>query len=286
MSRTPISPLDDLPPLREVIAEYGLGARKSLGQNFLLDLNLTHRIANAASELSTGTVIEIGPGPGGLTRSLLAAGAENLVAIERDDRCVRALQPVQEASDGKLQIIPEDALAVDITTLGPPPYRIIANLPYNIATPLLIRWLELGPVVTEMILMFQLEVAQRITATPGTKAYGRLSIISNWRADTRFLFKIAARAFTPSPKVDSAVVQFIPHPEPKYPGEWKQMEATTGAAFGQRRKTLRRSLASLGVSVPALLDASGIDGGRRAEELNVAEFAALADALNGLRANP
>jgi 16S rRNA (adenine1518-N6/adenine1519-N6)-dimethyltransferase len=280
------NPLDLLPPLRSVIAEFGLDARRSLGQHFLLDLNLTRRIANGARDLSAGTTIEVGPGPGGLTRSLLAAGAAQVIAVERDERCVAALQPLVAASEGRLRVLAFDALTFDITTAGPPPLRIVANLPYNIATPLLINWLKLGPTVSEMVLMFQLEVAERIVAKPGSKVYGRLSVLSNWCADTRLLFRIPARAFTPSPRVDSAVVRFAPHPEALYAGTLPFLEAVTAAAFGQRRKTLRRSLVSLGVPVSNLLDAAAIDGSRRAEELSVEEFANLAEALSDLRGAP
>ena len=277
--------LESLPPLREVVAAFGLSARRSLGQHFLLDLNLTRRIANAASEIDKGTIVEVGPGPGGLTRSLLTAGAARVVAIERDERCIEALGDLQEAADGRLTLIAGDALDVDVTSLGPPPLCVVANLPYNVATPLLLRWLSQGPAISELVLMFQLEVAERITASPGGKTYGRLSVISNWCADTRLLFRIPARAFTPPPKVDSAIVRLTPHQTRAYPGAWKDVEAVTAAAFGQRRKTLRRSLASLGVPVADLLSAAEIDGGQRAEQLSVAEFARLAASFNALRAN-
>jgi 16S rRNA (adenine1518-N6/adenine1519-N6)-dimethyltransferase len=275
--------IDQLPPLREVIAEYGLNAKRALGQHFLLDLNLTRRIASSANRLNVGTTVEIGPGPGGLTRALLMEGAEKVVAIERDERCVEALGPLVDAADGRLEIFHGDALEVNLSALGPPPVRIVANLPYNIATPLLIRWLALGADVSEMVLMFQLEVAERITAVTGEKPYGRLGVMSNWCAETKFLFRIPARAFTPPPRVDSAVVRLVPHKPSSFPGERHDIETVTAAAFGQRRKTLRRSLGRLGVSVPELLERTGIDGGRRAEELNVEEFSALAVAFSGLR---
>lgn len=278
--------LDRLPPLRNVIAEYGLDARRSLGQHFLLDLNLTRRIARAASDLETGTVVEVGPGPGGLTRALLAEGARNLVAIERDPRCIEALRPLEVQSNGRIRLLAADALEVDVTSLGPPPLRIVANLPYNIGTPLLIGWLEQGAAIAEMILMFQREVAERITARPGGKAYGRLAVIANWRAATKLLFTIPARAFTPAPKVDSAVVRLMPFARPPNEAGFSDIEAVTAAAFGQRRKTLRRSLATLDVPAGALLELAGIDGGRRAETLSVVEFAALARSLSVLRATP
>jgi len=280
------SRLDALPPLREVIAEHGLGARRSLGQHFLLDLNLTRRIANAATHLNDGTVVEVGPGPGGLTRSLLSAGATRLVAIERDDRCIKALSTLQEASGEHLVISHGDALEFDFEELHPKPISIVANLPYNVATPLLINWLRMGIGISEMILMFQAEVAERITATPGNKSFGRLSVISNWCAETELLFRIPARAFTPPPKVDSAVVRLTPKSDRTPDIDLSLLEAVSGAAFGQRRKTLRRSLSQLDVPAGDLLQKAGIDGGRRAEELSVEEFAALAEALSDLRAAP
>lgn len=283
MIESPADSIDKLPPLREVIAEYGLNARRALGQHFLLDLNLTRRIATAASDLSQGTIVEVGPGPGGLTRSLLSAGAAKVIAIERDERCVKALGPLVDAADNRLELLCEDALEVDVATLGPSPVRIVANLPYNIATPLLVRWLKAGPAIAEMVLMFQLEVAERITASAGAKTYGRLAVLSNWCAETRFLFRIPARAFTPPPRVDSAVVRLTPFEQPKFPGNATDIEAVTAAAFGQRRKTLRRSLASLDVPVGPLLERAGVEGGRRAEELNVDAFSSLAVALNDLR---
>jgi 16S rRNA (adenine1518-N6/adenine1519-N6)-dimethyltransferase len=283
MISSPAESIERLPPLREVIAEYGLNAKRALGQHFLLDLNLTRRIASSANSLNVGTTVEIGPGPGGLTRALLMEGAGRIVAIECDERCVKALGPLVDAAEGRLEIIHGDALGVDLSELGPPPVRVVANLPYNIATPLLIRWLALGADVSEMVLMFQLEVAERITAVTGRKPYGRLGVMSNWCAETKFLFRIPARAFTPPPRVDSAVVRLVPYKQPAFPGERLDIETVTAAAFGQRRKTLRRSLGRLGVSVPELLEQTGIDGGRRAEELNIEEFSALAVVFSGLR---
>ncbi len=283
MTASPADSIDALPPLREVIAEYGLDAKRGLGQHFLLDLNLTRRIAISASDLSQGTTVEIGPGPGGLTRSLLASGASKVVAIERDERCVKALAPLVEAAGGRLELLCADALEVDVAALGPPPLRIVANLPYNIATPLLVRWLKAGPKITEMTLMFQLEVAERITASAGEKPYGRLAVLSNWCAETRFLFHIPARAFTPPPRVDSAVVRLKPFKQPRFDGDAGDIESVTAAAFGQRRKTLKRSLASLGVPVEALLEFAGIDGRKRAEELDIMAFSSLAVAFSDLR---
>lgn len=275
--------LADLPPLRDVIAGFDLGARKSLGQHFLLDLNLTDRIARNAGDLSQATVIEVGPGPGGLTRSLLAAGAQRVVAIERDSRFVRALSDLARAADGRLEIIEGDALKTDLTTLGPAPRRIVANLPYNIATALLIRWLSAGAAIETMTLMFQREVAERITAAPGDEPYGRLSVLSNWRAETRLLFGVPARAFTPPPKVDSAVVSLVPYESPPESAEQSDLEAVTAAAFGQRRKMLRSALKQLPTDSAALLDAAEIAPTRRAEELSIAEFARLARVLKRLR---
>ncbi len=283
MTKSLADSINGLPPLRDIIASHGLNARRKLGQHFLLDLNLTRRIAAAASDLSLGTILEIGPGPGGLTRSLLLEGAERIIAIERDERCIRALSPLIKVAAGRLSVHHGDALDVGLESLGPAPIRIIANLPYNIATPLLIHWLRAGKRISEMVLMFQLEVAERIAATVGDKAYGRLAVLSNWCAETKFLFKIPARAFTPSPRVDSAVVRLTPFHKPRFSGNVADIELVTAAAFGQRRKTLRRSLLSLGVSVGAMLERSCIDGGLRAEELDVSAFASLATALSDLR---
>lgn len=275
-------PVQSLPPLRDVIAEHGLAARKGLGQHFLLDLNLTLKIARAAGDLKTGTVVEVGPGPGGLTRAILMAGAERLIAIEKDDRCMAALAPLVAAAGGRMTLMNEDALKVDLTSVGPSPVRIISNLPYNVGTPLLVGWLEKAEAITSMTLMFQKEVAERITAAPGTEQYGRLSVLCNWRCRTDYLFTLPARAFTPPPKVDSAVVQLVPHETPPYPGRMDLLQRVTAAAFGQRRKTLRRSLKQLGVSVDALLDASGIDGSLRAETIDIAGFGRLTAAYETL----
>lgn len=268
-----------LPPLREVIAANDLGARKQLGQNFLLDLNLTGRIARAAGDLSQGTVIEVGPGPGGLTRALLLAGAGRVVAIERDPRCIAALQPLVKAAAGRLKLIEADALSVDIATLGPAPRRIVANLPYNVATPLLMGWLDALPALQDMTLMFQKEVAERLRAGRGEGAYGRLSVIVQWLCTADLLFDIPPRAFTPPPKVTSSVVHLVPRAQPLAPAEKKTLERVTAAAFGQRRKMLRQSLKSLGVDPLALLAAAGIEPTLRAEQLSIEQFCALADAL-------
>jgi len=273
--------LDGLPPLREVIERHGLRAKKELGQNFLLDLNLTGKIARAAGPLDKALVIEVGPGPGGLTRALLAHGAGHVVAIERDARCIGALEEIAAHYPGRLDIIPGDAMKADYGALaaGHDDVRIIANLPYNIGTQLLIGWiatLEWPPFWRSMTLMFQREVAERIVATREDDAYGRLGVLTGWRCEARILFDLPPQAFTPPPKVTSSVVQLTPRPSP-LPAPLAALERITESAFGQRRKMLRQSLKSLGGET--LLAAAGIDGTRRAETLSVAEFAALANML-------
>jgi 16S rRNA (adenine1518-N6/adenine1519-N6)-dimethyltransferase len=268
-----------LAPLREVIARHGLDARRALGQNFLLDLNLTGRIARAAGDLARGTTIEIGPGPGGLTRALLAHGAPHVIAIERDQRCLPALAEIAAAYPGRLEVMHADALRVDAAKLGSAPRRIVANLPYNIATALLLRWLAEAQSFERLILMFQREVADRLAAGPRSKDYGRLTIAAQWRCQVRRLFDIPPRAFTPPPKVTSSVVELLPRPVPLAPADPVLMERVAAAAFGQRRKMLRQSLRGLGPDPAALLAAAGIAETRRAEELTVVEFAALAEAL-------
>lgn len=267
-----------LPPLREVIRRHGLAARRSLGQHFLLDLNLTGRIARAAGDLSAGTVIEIGPGPGGLTRALLAEGAARLVAVEIDPRCVEALAELQQAYPGRLEIRAADALAIDPATLGPPPRCIVANLPYNIATALLTRWLPELARFDRLVLMFQKEVAERLTARPRSKDYGRLSVALQWRAAVKRLFDLPPRAFTPPPKVTSTVVEIRPFTEPRYPADAACLERVVAAAFGQRRKMLRQSLRALQPDPLPILVAAGLPETARAEELSVEQFAALARA--------
>ncbi len=271
-------PIGALPPLRAVIARHRLNARKSLGQHFLLDLNLTARIARAAGDLSQGTVIEVGPGPGGLTRALLEAGAARVIAIERDPRCIDALSDLRDAAPDRLEIIAADAREIDIATLGDAPRRIVANLPYNVATPLLIDWLTKAQHFAGMTLMFQREVADRIVAQAGDSAYGRLSVIANWRCRTVKLLNLPARAFTPPPKVASAVIGFTPYADPPHPAEQAALEAVTAAAFGQRRKMLRGALKSLKTDPLALLEAAGIAPTARAETIDIAGFAALARA--------
>ncbi|RVU38477.1 16S rRNA (adenine(1518)-N(6)/adenine(1519)-N(6))-dimethyltransferase RsmA [Hwanghaeella grinnelliae] len=276
-------PVQFLPPLRDVIAEHGLAARKGLGQHFLLDLNLTLKIARAAGDLTVGTTVEVGPGPGGLTRAILTAGADRLIAIEKDERCIAALAPLVDAAGGRMTLLNEDALKVDYRVIGAPPIKIISNLPYNVGTPLLVGWLEKAEAISSMTLMFQKEVAERITARPGTDHYGRLSVLCNWRCRTDYLFTLPARAFTPPPKVDSAVVQLTPYDEVPYPGRMDLLQRVTAAAFGQRRKTLRRSLKQLGVPIDALLERSGIDGSLRAETIDIEGFGRLTEALEALQ---
>jgi 16S rRNA (adenine1518-N6/adenine1519-N6)-dimethyltransferase len=270
-----------LPPLREVIARHGLGALKALGQNFLLDLNLTRRIARAAGSLADHDIVEVGPGPGGLTRALLAEGARRVVAIERDKRCLPALEEIANAYPGRLTIIEGDALETDMAALVNAPARIVANLPYNIATPLLIGWLQAGswpPWYASMTLMFQKEVAERIVAPPGGKAYGRLAVAAQWRTKARMLFDIDRRAFTPPPAITSTVVELVPRPMPLAPAEPRALERVVAVAFGQRRKMLRASLKTLTPDPVPILAEAGIEGTRRAEELSVEEFCAIARA--------
>ena len=277
-----MSQIDDLPPLRDVIRRHGLTARKSLGQNFLLDLNLTARIARAAGPLDGVTIVEIGPGPGGLTRALLALGAKRVVAVERDGRAIGPLQEIAERYPGRLSIIEGDALTIDVRpALEAGPVRIVANLPFNVATPLLIAWLTVEPWppwYDELVLTFQREVATRIVARPGRKDYGRLSVLAQWRCEAKILFDIAPSAFVPPPNVTSSVVRMVPRPAPT-PCDRRLLERVTEAAFGQRRKMLRQSLKSLGADVSALLAAASIDATARAEEVPVAGFIAMARAL-------
>lgn len=285
-----MSAIDDLPPLREVIRRHALAARKSLGQNFLLDLNLTARIARAAGPLDGATVVEIGPGPGGLTRALLAEGAKRVIAVERDPRAIAALAEIAARYPQRLTIIEGDALAQDLAALteGARPARIVANLPYNIATALLVGWLSLEPWppwYDRLVLMFQREVAERIVAAPGSKSYGRLAVLAQWRTEPRILFDVAPQAFVPPPKVTSTLVKFTPRPAPAA-CERAALEQVTAAAFGQRRKMLRQSLKSLGGDPLALLAETAIDPTARAEDIPVAGFVALANAWGRLRAKP
>ena len=269
-----IAAIEALPPLRTVIARYQLSARKSLGQNFLFDLNLTRRIARSAGTLAKGTCIEIGPGPGGLTRALLLEGASKVIAIERDRRAIQALQDLVEAADGRLRIIEADAMDVDLETLGDTPRRVIANLPYNVGTPMLLRWLKQAEAFESFTLMFQKEVAERISASPSTPQYGRLSIATRWRADVFPLFDIPPRAFTPAPKITSQVIRLQPLAKPLAEADPDLLEQVTTAAFSQRRKMLRASLKRYGGA--AFLETIGIDPTARPETLTIEDFCALA----------
>ncbi|MGP9811072.1 16S rRNA (adenine(1518)-N(6)/adenine(1519)-N(6))-dimethyltransferase RsmA [Rhodopseudomonas sp. NSM] len=282
-----MSAIDGLPPLRDVIKRHDLAAKKSLGQNFLLDLNLTARIARAAGPLEEVTVVEIGPGPGGLTRALLATGARRVIAIERDERALGALEEIAAHYPDRLEIVCADAMEFDPRPLlGNARAKIVANLPYNIATPLLIGWLcaePWPPWYDMMVLMFQREVAQRIVACEDDDAYGRLAVLSNWRCETGMLFDIAPSAFVPQPKVTSSVVRLVPRSAPE-PCNRAALEQVAAAAFGQRRKMLRQSLKALGVDPARLAEAAGIDPTRRAETVPVSGFVAMANELTDIRA--
>jgi 16S rRNA (adenine1518-N6/adenine1519-N6)-dimethyltransferase len=278
--------IDGLPPLREVIRRCGLTARKSLGQNFLLDLNLAARIARAAGPPETITVVEIGPGPGGLTRALLALGAARVIAVERDDRAIGALQEIAAHYPGRLEIVAADALSFDARTqLRGARARIVANLPYNIATALLVMWVTTEPWppwYDSAVLMFQREVAERIVAEVGSKSYGRLSVLVQWRCEARIVFDVNASAFVPPPKVKSSIVRIVPRSAP-LPCHRAMLEAVTQTAFGQRRKMLRQSLRSLGVDTPELIAAAGLDPTARAEDISVEQFVQLARMLEARR---
>jgi 16S rRNA (adenine1518-N6/adenine1519-N6)-dimethyltransferase len=274
---------DGLPPLRDVIAEFGVSAKKNLGQNFLLDFNLTRKVALAAGPLENATIYEVGPGPGGLTRALLAEGAGRVIAIERDRRCVPALEDIARVYSGRVAFVLGDALAIDERELlsrydASPPIRVAANLPYNLATALLVKWLTASwpPFWSSLTLMFQREVAQRLVAEPGASDYGRLSILTQWRTRPRLVFDINRRAFTPVPNVTSSLVRLEPLAQPVAPARIEDLERVTAAAFGQRRKMLRQSLKQLATDPDTLFRASGIDPRSRPQDIDVAGFAALA----------
>jgi len=277
--------IDDLPPLRDVIRRHGLTPKKSLGQNFLFDLNLTTRIARAAEPLENITVVEIGPGPGGLTRALLALGARRIVAVERDRRAIAALEEISARYPGRLDIVAGDALTIDPREqLGPERARVVANLPYNIATALLVGWLTAEPWppwYDSLLLMFQREVAERIVAVAGNKSYGRLSVLAGWRTEAKILFDVARSAFVPPPKVTSSVVRLTPRPVP-LDCNASALQRVTEAAFGQRRKMLRQSLRTLDVDAAALLADAGIEPTARAEEIPVDGFVAMARSFSSL----
>ena len=274
--------IDGLPPLREVIAAHGLSAKKALGQNFILDLNLTSRIARAAGDLAGSDILEVGPGPGGLTRGLLAEGARKVVAVEKDPRCLPALAEIAAHYPGRLEVIQGDALEVDLSGRLSRPVRIVANLPYNVGTELLIRWLsppEWPPFWTSLTLMFQREVAERIVARAGDDAYGRLAILAQWRAEPRIVLDLPPQAFVPPPKVSSAVVHLDALPAPRFPADARTLSRVTAAAFGQRRKMLRASLRGLSPDIEAHLEAVGVPPTERAERVPLEAFCALARRL-------
>lgn len=271
--------IDGLPPLREVIRDHELVAKKSLGQNFLLDLNLTARIARSAGDLAGSDVLEIGPGPGGLTRGLLVEGARRVLAVEKDPRCMAALGEIAAAYPGRLEVIEGDALEVDVRAHLTPPIRIAANLPYNVGTELLVRWLtppEWPPFWQSLTLMFQREVAERIVAKPGTNHYGRLAILAQWRCDAKIVMSLPPEAFTPAPKVHSAVVHLTALPEPRYPADPKVLERVVAAGFNQRRKMLRAALKGVHPRIEALLEEAGIPPTERAERVSIEAFCRLA----------
>jgi 16S rRNA (adenine1518-N6/adenine1519-N6)-dimethyltransferase len=274
--------IDALPPLREVIAAHGLVAKRQLGQNFLLDLNLTARIARAAGDLSACDVLEVGPGPGGLTRGLLAEGARYVLAVEKDARCLPALAEIAAAYPGRLEVLHGDALEIDAAARLSAPVRVVANLPYNVGTELLVRWLtpaQWPPFWDSLTLMFQKEVAERIVARPGSKAYGRLALLAQWRAEARIVLTLPPEAFTPAPKVHSAVVHLTRLDQPRFPADAAVLQRVTATAFNQRRKMLRASLRGLAPDIEDRLRAVGIDPTARAEEISLEGFCALAREL-------
>ena len=274
--------MDNLPPLKDVISKYEIRAKKSLGQNFLLDLNLTSKIARYAGNLKQSDVLEVGPGPGGLTRSLLNEGARQVVSIEKDNRCIAALEEIQSLFPGRLRLLQGDALSMNVTQYLTDPIKIIANLPYNIGTELLVRWLNSKNWPSfwqSMTLMFQKEVANRIVARPGSKAYGRLSVMSQWRCNTKIAFNIPATAFTPPPKVESAVVHFEALNEPKFPAEVDKLEFVVSKAFNQRRKMLRGALKGHFINVEEGLFSIGVLPTKRAENITVQEYCAMSQIL-------
>ena len=274
--------MDNLPPLKDIISKYEIRAKKSLGQNFLLDLNLTSKIARYAGNLKHSDVLEIGPGPGGLTRSLLNEGARQVVSIEKDNRCIAALEEIQSLFPGRLRLLQGDALSMNVTQYLTDPIKIIANLPYNIGTELLVRWLNSKNWPSfwqSMTLMFQKEVANRIVARPGSKVYGRLSVMSQWRCNTKIAFNIPATAFTPPPKVESAVVHFEALNEPKFPAEVDKLEFVVSKAFNQRRKMLRGALKGHFINVEEGLFSIGVLPTKRAENITVQEYCAMSQIL-------
>ncbi|MBL4917090.1 16S rRNA (adenine(1518)-N(6)/adenine(1519)-N(6))-dimethyltransferase RsmA [Szabonella alba] len=274
--------IDDLPPLREVIRTHDLVAKKQLGQNFLLDLNLTARIARSAGDLAGCDVLEVGPGPGGLTRGLLAEGARRVLAVEKDARCLPALAEIAAACPGRLEVLLGDALEVDVLAHLTPPVRIVSNLPYNVGTELLVRWLTpplWPPFWQSLTLMFQKEVAERIVAKPGSKAYGRLALLAQWRTEARIVLTLPPEAFVPAPKVHSAVVHLTRLEAPRFPADGAVLARITAMAFNQRRKMLRSSLKALNPAIEEHLRAAGIDPTQRAEEIGLEQFCSLARSI-------
>ena len=278
-----MSQIDNLPPLRDVIETHGIAAKKSLGQNFLLDLNLTAKIARLAGDLSGADVLEVGPGPGGLTRGLLAEGARRVLAIEKDPRCMSALAEISAAYPGQLEVINGDALEINPLSHLSAPIKVAANLPYNVGTELLVRWLTpptWPPFWESLTLMFQREVAQRIVATPGSKAYGRLALLAQWRTDPRIVLDLPPEAFTPAPKVSSAVVHLTALPAPRFEADAATLNRVVAAAFNQRRKMLRSALKGISPDIEAHLVAAGIKPTERAEQVSLEAFCALARTLD------
>jgi len=279
-----VGTIDGLPPLREVIRAHDLVAKKQLGQNFLLDLNLTAKIARLAGDLAGSDVLEVGPGPGGLTRGLLAEGARRVLAVEKDARCMAALAEIAAVYPGRLEVVQGDALALDVVARLAPPVKVVANLPYNVGTELLVRWLtppSWPPFWQSLTLMFQKEVAERIVAKPGDDAYGRLALLAQWRCDVRIVMTLPPEAFTPPPKIHSAVVHLVALPAPRFPADAAVLQRVTAAAFNQRRKMLRSSLKGLAPDMEARLLACGIAPTARAEEIGLEAFCALARNLAG-----
>lgn len=281
-----MSQIDNLPPLREVIDKHGIAAKKSLGQNFLLDLNLTAKIARLAGDLRESDVLEVGPGPGGLTRGLLAEGARRVLAVEKDSRCMGALDEVAQAYPGQLNVINGDALEIDPLEHLTPPIKIAANLPYNVGTELLVRWLtpkDWPPFWQSLTLMFQREVAHRIVAEPGSKAYGRLALLAQWRSDPQIVLELPPEAFSPAPKVSSAVVHLKALPEPRFEADPDVLNTVVAMAFNQRRKMLRSALKGLHPEIEDILGTAGIAPTERAERVGLEEFCALARAVKAAR---
>ncbi len=279
-----MSGIDNLPPLREVIATHGLAARKSLGQNFLLDLNLTSKIARQAGDLTGADVLEVGPGPGGLTRALLAEGARRVLAVEKDSRCMPALKEIAAVYPGRLEVVEGDALKIDPLTHLAPPIRVVANLPYNVGTELLVRWLTppaWPPFWDSLTLMFQREVAERIVAQPGGKAYGRLAVLAQWRCDARIVMSLPPGAFSPPPKVSSAVVHLTALPAPRFPADARILQDVVARAFNQRRKMLRAALKGMAPDIEDRLISAGIKPTDRAETVSLERFCALARGFEG-----